>query len=258
MTHLTRGILALAILTGLTVGRAGAVPIQLCNTGQPLGCSGTLADGTLDDPNYDIIAGPAAFVGNAKVVIGDGYPIGPWLANAANSKWIGPAAATANSGADDPDNAGYADYVYQTTFSLAGLDPLTAVINGFWAVDNTGLDILINGISTGQITNGIAGDKGEDFGFLAYTPFTITSGFQPGLNTLGFVVRNAAYPMLDNPTGLRVDMTGTAEPLSVTQAPEPGTFVLVGTALAGLAKRRHSQRKKRAGRDAIDPQRAIM
>jgi hypothetical protein len=63
---------------------------------------------------------------------------------------------------------------FRTTFNLTGLDPNTALISGKWAVDNIGVDILINGISTG---NSIP------FGFSAFdrfTPFSITRDFISG------------------------------------------------------------------------------
>jgi hypothetical protein len=67
-----------------------------------------------------------------------------------------------------------------------------------------GQDIRLNGTSTG-ITAG---------GFSGWSSFTITSGFVAGLNTLDFVVVNTGSS--PNPTGLRVELSGTAQANVVT------------------------------------------
>jgi hypothetical protein len=41
------------------------------------------------------------------------------------------------------------DYIYETTFDVTGFDPSTVRLIGRWATDNEGVNILINGISTG-------------------------------------------------------------------------------------------------------------
>ena len=211
---------------------AEAIPIlNLCNTGQAAGCVGALAEGSVD-PNYVLFAAPAPFTpGTSKVVSTVGFPFPPWIANDADSQWIGPTAATT---ADSDGPVG--DYTYRTTFSLAGLDPSTASISGFWSTDNAGLDILINGVSTGQSIPTI-------FAFMALSPFSITSGFIPGVNTLDFVLNNEG-----GPTGLRVDsIVGTASatppPRAVTPVPEPTSLLLFGSGLAGIAAFRHRRRR---------------
>ena len=58
----------------------------------------------------------------------------------------------------------------------------------------------LNGVGTG-LTSG---------GFLSYTPpFTLNSGFVPGVNTLDFLVNNAGDA--PNPTGLRAELSATAD-----------------------------------------------
>jgi hypothetical protein len=79
------------------------------------------------------------------------------------------------------------------------------------AVDNTVTDILINGVSTGFTASS----------FSTFTPFTISSGFVQGVNTLDFVWTNAS-----GPSGLRVEVAGTV-------APETTSVVLL-TGLAAL------------------------
>lgn len=82
---------------------------------------------------------------------------------------------------------------------------------------NNGVDILLNGASLGLNVGG----------FNAFSPnFTIASGFVAGVNTLDFVVRNDPGSG-DNPIGLRVEVSGTADAASV---PEPSD--MLGTAIA--------------------------
>jgi hypothetical protein len=162
------------------------VPISLFNTG--------LAEGGSVDPNYSLIQSPYPYLGPNAIVANP--PAGAWVPNTVTSKWISP---SANQSQSDGGNAN-GNYTYRTTFDLTGLDPGSASITGQWATDNGGI-ILINGSSTGQ-TTGI-----EAFG--GFTPFSISTGFIAGLNMLDFVVNNYPGPTF-NPTGLRVEMSGTA------------------------------------------------
>ena len=161
-----------------------------------------LAAGGSVDPHYSLIEsndesfpGPNAIVANP--------PAGAWLSNTVTSKWISPSTNQSQVNGGNADG----NYTYRTTFDLTGLDPGSASITGQWATDNGGL-IKLNGNSTGQ-TTGI-----EEFG--GFTPFSISTGFVSGVNTLDFVVNN--YPGPDfNPTGLRVELSGTATILSGTE-----------------------------------------
>jgi hypothetical protein len=76
------------------------------------------------------------------------------------------------------------------------------------------LDVLINGLSTGNAV--------PVPGYESFHDFSISGGFVPGVNTLDFLVLNGA-----GPTGLRVEMIGTA-------VPEPGGLMLFGVAAGGL------------------------
>jgi hypothetical protein len=154
-----------------------------------------------------------------------GFPIGPWISNSATSKWIAPRSDAGNGNADG-------NYTYRTTFDLTGLNPTSATITGWWATDNAGLDILINGKSTGI---SVPFSDGSGYSFQSQHAFTITEGFAPGINTLDFVVNNFPNSGNINPTGLRVELAGAAEAGSV---PEPCTLLLIGSGLIGLAATR--------------------
>ncbi len=142
------------------------------------------------------------------------------------SQWIAPAA--------NQNSAVAGNYVYQTTFNLTGFNLGTVSITGRWAANDMGLDILINGLSTGQTTGSI------------FNPFAINTGFVSGINTLDFLVLNDPSIQGLNPTGLRVEFL-TATALSASGAPTsvvplPAAVWLLGSGLVGLlgfARRRH-------------------
>jgi hypothetical protein len=93
---------------------------------------------------------------------------------------------------------------------------------GEWAADNFLDAILINGASIGTISNDLLGRN-----FISFKPFTINSGFGPGINTLDFVVRDAGLT-----AGFRIgSLKGTAHPIS-TAVPEPSA--VLGLGLLGL------------------------
>ena len=148
----------------------------------------------------------------------NGFPIGPWLADDTLSAWIGP---NSDSSLDGP--AGI--YDYRTTFDLTGFDPTTASITGQWSMDDSGVDVLLNGVSITPASSN----------FQSWTGFSFNSNFVAGVNTLDFVIDTGT-----GPTGLRVEMSGTAELAAADSVPEPATVVLLGAGFSvlGLFRRR--------------------
>ena len=122
-------------------------------------------------------------------------------------------------------------YDFQTTFTLPA-NFANPMISGLAALDNCGTVYLNqNPILT----------VGCPYGYFTAVPFSDSNpaDFVSGVNTLDFVVYNAEST---GPTGLLVEnMVG-----SYTTTPEPGSMVLFGSGLvgvAGLLRRRLFQAK---------------
>ncbi len=156
----------------------------------------TLGSGAAD-PHYSVLS-PAG----AGIVINSANIPGTWVPNDSTSRWIW---QTATGQPTDVTRD------FRISFDLTGLIPASASISGTWSTDNTGLDIFLNGSSTGNTCGGFTG----------FCNFSVTSGFIAGINTLDFRVND--YGVI---SGLRVgSILGTAAPS--TTVPEPGSMSLV-------------------------------
>ena len=123
--------------------------------------------------------------------------VNSYLAPGPYSEWVVPDAG----GAGNTDSGAF---VYRATFDLTDYNPSSAVITGKWSTDNNGVDILINGVSTGFTSP-------DGMFATGYTPFTISKGFVAEVNTLDFIVNN-----FYGPTALRVEMSGSVATPTVT------------------------------------------
>jgi hypothetical protein len=202
---------------------ADTLPITgLFNTG--VANDGTvIADGTVD-PHYSLIQSPDTnFPGPNTYVVHYGFF---WIPNTSISKWIAPGSL------DNYDSFIFSGgtYIYRTSFYLPeNFDPHieNAYITGRWSSDNAGNDILINGISTGN-TNPFGCGGGQPCSWGVFTPFSISTGFVAGMNTLDFIVIEDG----GSPSGLHIQMTGE---YTSTPVPEPSLTVLFGIGLAAVS-----------------------
>ncbi len=215
-------ILKLAILAAnlaiIGMSHAGTVIPSVYSTGindfyNPL-------TGDSIDFHYQLVSSPpGSGYNNMTYLVNTSAPsASSWVKNSPNGQWIGP--TTDISKMTTLKATG--QYVYETKFNLDRFQANTAEINGLWAVDDTSDGILLNDVPIGFARSGVTE-------FSTLQAFSITSGFQPGINSLKFVVNNLPVGGLENPTGLMVIMTGTATPLVV---PEPVSMISL---LAGLA-----------------------
>ncbi len=221
-------------LFGLIVASAVSFPIasnaatiaSLYNTG--VDNSGTvLPNGTVGDPHYSLISVPSGTTAIRVLTSANGYPIGPWRGDNTTSRWIAP-----NS--DSQVNGPFGNYTYRTTFDLTGFDPSTAKITGLWSSDDYGVNIVLNTTNLGGFSN---------FGASSiFTPFSISSGFQSGINTLDFIIDNRG----GGPTGLRTELVGTANLGPTSAVPEP--FTVIGTLVGGTAALRMRKKLKSTAR----------
>jgi hypothetical protein len=174
----------------VTVTRGDLQTLALYNTGVD-GNSNPLNGGDTDT-HYKLGVNPDGET-HFVVVYPDATVMGAWLPDSGISRWISPRS-------DGNGYVGTTAYVYEVKFPLFCTN--NAIITGRWAADNSGC-ILLN-------SNSIADPGGQLFdetwsNFAEWHPFTITSGFVEGDNTLDFCVTNSS-----DYTGLRVELSGSA------------------------------------------------
>ena len=183
----------------------------------PVICLGNITAGGSIDTRYQITMNgnvaqsPAGTLYVLQPEGGSNYPISAWFANSPSSQWISTYSAPVIQGTT-VSPAG--DQSYRFSFDLRGYDPSTARVQGRWAVDNYGTDILINGVSTGQSTDNTIPDNPNNPGFRAFTDFEITTGFEQGENTVDFETLNREDVVGEGSiSGIRVEGTVTASTL---------------------------------------------
>jgi len=226
----------LATITGLTAAAVGLMATSAFAVNRSLGIFSTGNNGTTlvtagnASPGYAITSSP---LGAVTPVVTNNNPTAwlhnsPTFVNQSSSQWI---SAQKNGSASDPpfNPTPTATYDYTQTFTLTNNDILsTGDIVFTFAADNRA-QVFFNGTLIGSTIGG-------QNGYVAFSgPFTITSGFQNGINTLLFVVTNndGATAGSGSATGLNVSISTD----TISEVPEPSAvaaFSVAGLMLGGL------------------------
>ncbi len=177
----------------------GALFSELYNTGMEP--NRALLPGGSVDPHYGLVESPDMNnLGPHALVWTDDYPVPVFITNGPLSSWISPVAN---------NSIVPGQYVYRTEFLIDGADPCTAVLEGSWLLNSRGVDILLNGRSTG-ITNT------AELPYKVAESFTIATGFVAGLNTLDFVIvdsNQVPANLSATYTGFRAQLRGVGQAL---------------------------------------------
>jgi hypothetical protein len=180
-----------------------ATTVSIFSTGVDAGGNAVSPSGQAD-LHYTVVGSGAATVEAPNAL---------YLPNDGSSAWI------SLPGSSFPNTTKQFD----VTFTLT--QATDAILSGSWATDNNGVDILINGHSTGISL--LQSDPSDQTPFKSLHSFATTLAdsafFQIGLNTLSFQVSN-----LGDPGAFR------AAGLSVTATPIPPSILMFLTALGGM------------------------
>ncbi|HEY8852052.1 MAG TPA: PEP-CTERM sorting domain-containing protein [Gemmatimonadaceae bacterium] len=175
--------------------------------------TGTTAVGT-NDPFWDISVNGGTFY-DAFVLNRPG--------GTATSNWIGARADGSQDGGAADGNYSRFLYSFRTTFT--GTSGMSVTYE--CARDDTFFSVILNGAT-------VAGATCPEY--TLFTPFTISSGFNNGTNTLQFNIGGNGIT-----DGLLVDITDVTIPSS--GVPEPTSILLFASGLIGLAVAGRSRRK---------------
>ena len=215
--------LLLAAAAVAIAGTANAASIVgLYNTG--VDDNGTAVVGNGADLHWTLDGG-SVFTGATN----GQFPIGPWVADTATSRWLTPTSNAADS--FDPSANGFYDYTL--TFTLSAAQAAGASFAGQFAADNQVAGITLNGHDLG-----VSGGT-----FSSWTDFAAAAAadFKAGQNTLTFDVENFAQNG-GNPTGLNVQFLDS----TVGVVPEPATWSMMLIGFGGLGAMLRTSRRRQA------------
>jgi hypothetical protein len=236
-------VLRAAFILVAAAAVAAAAPIPVTNTGNPWATAPGVYGTT--DTAWTVNAGTAYVTVTSDLTDTGALPFtnsstSYWIRNSVNSplgpsgggnpsRWISPQPAYALGLSGDAPGT----YTFATTFNYSGLDA-NPYIQFYAAADNGISQVRLNG---NVVLGAIIATPGGHQQWSGV--FTISSGFQTGVNTLEFDVINVSSgsgnPSLNNPTGFRAEFA----------TPEPAAVALFGTvalALGFAVRRRRSAR----------------
>jgi hypothetical protein len=172
-------------------------PLKLHNTGEGL------AEGA-PDPHWQLVAVSSEPNFKPRPAIVSSLPFGVWLANdPTRSQWI-------STGDHMPNLPHGVTYTFRTTFALTGMAPDTAVLQGWFIVDNYVRAIRLNGKEV-PVPKHADGSNGL---FRQFYRFVAGGGFVEGTNVLEMDVYNGHRgPPPNIPASamaLRVELEGSA------------------------------------------------
>jgi hypothetical protein len=182
--------------------------------------SGVLDDGTLAPAGSTDLHFSATFQSSdpedsgflliSPVLVPSFFPE-TWVHNTSDSRWLWAVPPGSIPNYTDPGS-----YHYVMQFDLTGYIPSSAVITGRWAANDFGLDMVVNGHSTGQTANPFT-----------FTNFTIDPNMLvAGINVLDLPVRVEGV----SPDGIQLQFTQA----TANAIPEPVSMVTLGAGLAWL------------------------
>jgi hypothetical protein len=188
--------------------KPACTPTGLFSTG--VDDSGTPRSNGASEAHYTLTSAPPGGAASLRVITSASGV--PYVVDDSSSAWIGP--QTDEAFDDVPGN-----YTYETTFNIAdGINPDSVFITGQWSADNQGLDILVNGVSSGNST---------PIDYANFDAFTLTNGFRTGSNVLDFVINKVPDNFATKSTALRVEFSEASASI-----PEPSSLAFL---VAGLS-----------------------
>lgn len=198
----------------LVAGSAAAAPFITLDNGFTLFSTGVGSDGQVIgfgevDTNYKL-AFQAEGTADDSLFASNPIPVNYGI-NTSSSVWL---QLFANGNLDADQGTYTATYL----IDLTGLNIASVGLTGSWITDNLGIDILVNGGSTGLGNTGNFLD--DNWRSNPVNQFTLTAvdGLVAGLNTVQFVWENPW-----GPTGFRVEWEG-----ATGVVPTPAVASLMG------------------------------
>lgn len=191
----------LSICVMTICGTAKSASFLTLPNGSILYSSGINIDAENKDNSYKLISLDGGSVNYDVFMAGASY----LSSNTTESAWISPFAPH--------EHIGDITLSVETTVDLTGIDLENNVfyLSGYWVSDNRGLDILVNGVPTGQTNNGDLESQPSSSPSNSFTISSATGNFVAGLNRIEFLWGNGGAGGADpnwpnDPTHVRIEL----------------------------------------------------